>query len=104
MLSIVATVISILNGLFNLCKGLFGKSSQPVDGTANAVATENKIGATAAQVSRDTAQQVNEDIQNATTDESAGAADVRDADSVRDQQSAINDAIDRANASAGPDN
>lgn len=103
MLSIIATLVSILNGIFTLVKGLFGKSAPAGDPTAQAAAVENKIGQVSAQVSRDTTQELDKEIQDANSANDSAVDAVRTAHSVREQQSTVDDAINRANASAGSD-
>ena len=103
MLAIIATVVSILTGLVNLFKGLFGKTSQPADPTAQADATENKIGKVSADVSRDTSEQLDKEIQDANSVNDSAVDAVRSASSVREQQSTVDDAINRANAPASSD-
>lgn len=100
MLSIFATIVSILSGLVEICTKLFGKKS---DAAAQAVEVSNEVGHVSAQVSRDTADQLSKDVQNANSKTDAAVAAVRNAGSVRDQQSAVDAAIAGANAPARPD-
>jgi len=104
MLSIFATVVSILNGLLNLFKSLFGGGSKQPDPVTHAVEVSNEVGHVTAQVSRDTTDALNKEVQHANNETAAAVDAVRHAGSVREQQSAVDDAIARANASAGPDN
>lgn len=103
MIAIIGTIISICNGALTLFKGLFGgKSSADTteDAATKAVAMSNEAGKLSAQVSRDTNAQLNKELQNAQTDENADVASVRNAGSVRAQQSAVDDAISGANQDA----
>lgn len=103
MLAIISTVVSILTGLVNLLKGAFGKTTPASDPTASAVAVENTIGQVSADDSRATTEQLNQDIQNANSANDTAVADVRSASSVREQQTAVDDAIARANAPGSAD-
>jgi hypothetical protein len=99
MLSIFATIVSIVSGLVEICTKLFGKKADPM---AQAVAVSNEVGHVSAQVSRDTADALSKDIQNANSQTDVAADAVRNAGSVREQQSAVDAAIDRANSPADP--
>jgi hypothetical protein len=102
MLAILATVISILNGVFALFKNMFGSKSTP-DPVTHAVEVSNEVGHVSAEVSRSTSDELNKEVQHANAENSAAVERVRNAGSVREQQSAIDDAIARANAPAGSD-
>jgi hypothetical protein len=102
MLSIIATVVSVLNGLLALFKGIFGSKQQP-DVVTHAVEVSNEVGHVSAQVSRDTSDALNKELKNASAENSDAVDAVRNAGSVRDQQAEVDDAIARANAPVGPD-
>lgn len=103
MLSTISVLVSIANGLFTLLKSIFGIKSTSPDVVTNAVEVSNKVGHVSAEVSRDTDVQLNKDLANATVQSDAAVDAVRSAGSVRAQQSAVDDAIARANAPAGSD-
>jgi hypothetical protein len=107
MAAIIATIISIfsmLNGAITFFKSIFGgKSSTGSDAVATGVAVENKTDEVTAQATRSAENAVSKEIQDASLKTDASVAAVRNASSVRDQQSAIDAAINGANAPTSSD-
>lgn len=103
MAAIIAAITAffvMLNDGVTFVKSIFGKSGSAdntEDAATQAVAMSNESGKLSADVSRDTAQKLNVGLENASSQDSADADRVRNAGSVREQQTAVNDAIARAN-------
>jgi hypothetical protein len=93
-MSIIAAVVSFINGLWTLARNLFG-SGTPKDENTQAVEVANKAGSLSATEARDSRAQTEKEIaaNAAQTDADAGA--VRDADSLQDGSDAVNRAIAR---------
>jgi hypothetical protein len=103
IIAMITAIIAMLNGGVTLIKSIFGKSSTGSDAVATGVAVENKTDEITAQATRSAENAVSQEIQNANVKTDASVAAVRNASSVREQQSAIDDAINGANAPAGSD-
>lgn len=102
MATIIAAITAffvMLNDGVTFVKSIFGKSSadNSEDAASKAVAMSNQAGKLSADVARDTEKNLNVGLENATAQNSSAADRVRNADSVREQQNAVNDAIARAN-------
>jgi len=101
--SLMAAVMSTLNGAYNLFKALFGKKEtvSVEDANTQAVATENKIGKVTADISRDTQTR----IDNATEVANANAADRRSqlnaAHGLRARAAVLDATRDSADSSTG---
>lgn len=102
----MAAIIAAITAFFVMCndgfsffKSIFGKSTSDntEDAATKAVAMSNEAGKLSADVSRDTEKTLNVGLENATSQNSSAVDAVRNADSVRDQQTAVDDAIARAN-------
>lgn len=100
--AIVAAITAffvMLNDGVTFIKSIFGKSSSDnsEDAATKAVAMSNESGKVAADVARTTDDQLNKELKDASAENAAVVNRVRNAGSVRAQQSAVDDAIARAN-------
>lgn len=104
MLSTVVSIISCLNGLFNLVMNLFGKKpAAPVAENTQAIEVSNKAGALSAGEARMTRAETDKEIAANAHQTDADLAAVRDAGSLRDGADAINRAIARTRSHPGAD-
>lgn len=105
MIASIQAVVTLLNGLWTLFTNLFGGKSKTTDTTqdaaSDAVQQSNLAGKIAADATRETEQQNETAESRINADIDRTRRNFIGAGSVRDQQAAIADAIDRANKDAG---
>jgi len=104
MLSTLATLFSALNSAWTFFSNLFGKgkkADQTEDAASAAVRMSNAAGRASSDVARAAASQTQKELDHADQDAALASSRVRDADSLRDAQSAVADAIDGANKDPG---
>jgi len=100
MLSTLATLFSMLNSAWTFFSNLFGggkKADQTEDAASDAVKMSNAAGRASADVARAAASKTQQELDHADQDAALASGRVRDADSLRDAQSAVADAITRSN-------
>ncbi len=101
MLATIATVVSVINGIWTFCKNLFGGSSTPRDENTQAVEVANKAGKLSADQARETRVQTDKELSENASQTDADLSAVRNADSLSDGAADVNQAI--ARASSHPD-
>lgn len=102
-MSAIATIVSILNGLWTLVGNLFGLNKKPADENTQAVEVANKAGELSADQARATRAQTDQEVAANATQTETDIAAVHDAGSVRDGSNVVNQAIARSRAHPGAD-